>query len=143
MSRAVAITAVARKLATIAYLMLKNDEPYRYAKPELMREEFAKLRDTGPSPDDGSPTPGRRVKAGAGLVEVYRAAGLPPVTPPEDLPAGERRMLEERGLEDLLRDVYRASGPDTGVHRAEPRRGATPRSSKSRQPSGRPSGRPG
>src|SRR4051812_21906009 len=42
-SRAVAITAVARKLATIAYLMLKNHEPYRYAKPELMREKFAKL----------------------------------------------------------------------------------------------------
>src|SRR5262249_14788628 len=42
-SRQVAITAVARKLVTIAYLMLKNNEPYRYAKPELMRVKFTKL----------------------------------------------------------------------------------------------------
>lgn len=33
-NRSVAITAVARKLVTIAYLMLKNNEPYRYARPE-------------------------------------------------------------------------------------------------------------
>lgn len=142
-SRAVAITAVGRKLATIAYLMLKNNEPYRYARPELMREKFAKLRGTGPSPDDGTPTPGRRVKAGAGLEEVYRAAGLPPVTPPEGLPVGERRMLEERELEGFIRDVYRASGPDAGAHRAEPLGGTPPRSSKSPQPPGRPAGRPG
>jgi transposase len=33
-NRNVAITAVARKLVTIAFLMLKNNEPCRYARPE-------------------------------------------------------------------------------------------------------------
>ncbi len=42
--RAVAITAVARKLVTIAYLMLKHNEPYRYSRPELMRAKFTRLQ---------------------------------------------------------------------------------------------------
>jgi transposase len=36
--RQVAITAAARELVTIAYLMLKNNEPYRHARPELRRD---------------------------------------------------------------------------------------------------------
>jgi hypothetical protein len=35
-NRQVAIIAVARKLVLVAYLMLKNNEPYRYARPDLM-----------------------------------------------------------------------------------------------------------
>lgn len=42
-NRSVAITALSRKLVTSAFLMLKNNEPYRYARPELMREKFTKL----------------------------------------------------------------------------------------------------
>jgi transposase len=42
-NRNVAIIAVARKLVTIAFLMLKKNEPYRYARPELMRNKFATL----------------------------------------------------------------------------------------------------
>jgi transposase len=76
-SRQVAITAVARKLVTIAYLMLKNNEPYRYARPELMREKFAKLQRSGPESAEGTRTR-PRPKAGAGLEEVYRSAELPP-----------------------------------------------------------------
>jgi len=41
--RQVAIVAVARKLVTITYLMLKNKEPYRYATPTLMLQKFAAL----------------------------------------------------------------------------------------------------
>src|SRR6185436_8081090 len=33
----VAVIATARKLVTIAYLMLKNNEPYRYAKPLVVK----------------------------------------------------------------------------------------------------------
>ena len=40
-ARNVAIVATARKLVTIAFLMLKNNEPYRYARPERVQ---AKLR---------------------------------------------------------------------------------------------------
>jgi transposase len=127
---------------TIAYLMLKNNEPYRYAQPELMRKKFAKLQHPDPSRAEDSPAPGRRAKAGAGLMDVYRAAGLPPVTPPEELPAGERRMLEERELADFLQGVYRTPGPDAEVHPAASRRKARSRASTSPQSPGRPPGRP-
>jgi hypothetical protein len=45
----VAITAVARKLVTIAHSMPKNNEPHRYAHPDLMREKLGKLKIIRPS----------------------------------------------------------------------------------------------
>jgi hypothetical protein len=42
-SRNVAITAVTRQLVTITFLMLKSNEPYRYARPTLMRTKLATL----------------------------------------------------------------------------------------------------
>ena len=42
--RHVALMALARKLVTVAYLMLKHNEPYRYARPELMAEKFTSLK---------------------------------------------------------------------------------------------------
>ena len=45
-NRNVAIIAMARKLVLVAFLMLKNNEPYRYARPELMREKFSRLGET-------------------------------------------------------------------------------------------------
>lgn len=42
--RQVAIMALARKLVTIAWQMLKHSEPYRYANPMLMATKFTKLR---------------------------------------------------------------------------------------------------
>jgi transposase len=139
-SRQVAITAVARKLVTIAYLMLKNNEPYRYAKPALMREKFAKLQGVG----RGATGPGRRprcTKAGSDLVDVYRAAELPPVSAPEGLPAGERRMLAERGLEPFVKGLYEAARHDP-KHRRGGRQSApgTPAGTTSRE-GGRPEGR--
>ena len=122
-SRQVAITAVARKLVTIAYLMLKNNEPYRYAKPELMRTKFAKLQVPSPGAD-GSARPPQRANTGAGLAEVYRAVQLPSVTTPEGLPAGERRMLAAEGLEDFVQGLYETTGPGPGERRAGPRREA-------------------
>jgi transposase len=113
--RQVAITAVARKLVTVAYLMLKNNEPYRYARPELMREKFSKL-EAGGRRVSGASAPRRRLTAaGARLPEVYEAAGLPPATAPRELPAGERRMLSERGLEDLVAGLYAPPGADPGA----------------------------
>jgi transposase len=138
-SRPVAITAVARKLVTIAYLMLKDNEPYRYAKPELIREKFAKLRGNGHEPAEGPSAPRPRTKAKQGLEDVYRSAQLPPVTGPEGLPAGERRMLAERGLEGFVRGLYEPAG--TSTRRAEPGREAGGRATKSRA-TGRQAGRP-
>jgi hypothetical protein len=36
--------ALVRKLATVAYLMLKHNEPYRYARPELMAKKVIEPR---------------------------------------------------------------------------------------------------
>lgn len=128
-NRSVAITAVARKLVTIAYLMLKNNEPYRYARPDLMREKFAKLKIIKP------PAGAKRTakKPPADLVTVYRAAGLPPVKQPAQLPVGERRMLTERQLEPYVDGLYRPEAPTK----------KSPATSSKVQPSGRPKGRPG
>ena len=140
-SRAVAITAVARKLVTIAYLMLKNGEPYRYAKPELMSKKLTKLRGSHTGPGEGPRSPRPRAEAKGGLSEVYRAAQLPPVTAPEGLPAGERRMLAERGLEGYVRGLYEpaSAGPATG--RARPRRGESDPTATGSRAKGRPEGR--
>lgn len=101
-NRNVAIVATARKLVLIAYLMLKNNEPYRYARPDLMREKFSKLGETA----TGERTPVLRGRPKPGLAEVYTAAKLPPVKQPQELPPGERRMLEERKLDDFVRELY-------------------------------------
>jgi len=115
-SRQVAITAVARKLVTIAYLMLKNNEPYRYAKPELMRKKLGKLHSGGSA--DG-PRPMRSGKnTRPALDDVYRRANLPAVTAPADLPAGERRMLADQDLEGFVRALYSPGSP--GNETSEP-----------------------
>jgi transposase len=99
-NRSVAITAVARKLVTIAFLMLKNNEPYRYARPDLMREKFSKLKllPKRPAAKRGSPKPG--------LADIYRDVKLPHVRIPNQLPKGEERMLDDRELRQFVLDLY-------------------------------------
>ena len=121
-NRWVAIIAVARKLVTIAHLMLKNGEPYRYAKPDLVAEKFAALDREPDAPGSGGPPPernGLRSKARDGLAAVYAAAGLP-ATPPERLPDGERRMLAGLELDRFVRELY--SPADRGVRGRPPGR---------------------
>lgn len=128
-NRSVAITAVARKLVTIAYLMLKNNEPYRYARPDLMRQKFTKLKVLEPSR-----IPQRKAKSPPhSLSTVYHAAGLPTVKEPQQLPVGERRMLAEQKLEDFVAALYPPPGllPKNNV------------ATKKSPPSGRPKGRSG
>jgi transposase len=43
-NRNVAVTAAARKLVTIAYLMLKHNEPYRYAIPQATDRKLSRVR---------------------------------------------------------------------------------------------------
>jgi transposase len=106
--RNVAIMAVARKLVTVAFLMLKHNEPYRYARPELMREKFTALQMRGREPSAANvlAMPKPKVKGKPGLAEVYRAAGLPAVMCPEELPLGEQRMLTERALGEFVAELY-------------------------------------
>lgn len=129
-NRNVAITATARKLVVVAYLMLKSNEPYRYARPELMRTKFADLGKTA----TGKQSPVLRSKPQARLPEVYSAAKLPSPKPPQKLPRGERRMLEERKLMGFV----------TGLYQPSTRQSPTKPSAKATKPSrreGRPKGR--
>ena len=106
-NRNVAISATARKLVLVALLMLKNNEPYRYARPELMRKKFSCL---------GQAATGTRArilkgKSKPGLEEVYDATKLPKVTTPAKLPRGERRMLEDRKLMEFVEELYQPISP--------------------------------
>jgi len=103
-NRNVAVVACARKMAVIAYHMLKNREPYRYALPASTQNKLAKLRvrATGKKRQRGSTagTPrsprygtGQSIRTTQSLTQVYETETLPPTTPPADLPPGERRHL--------------------------------------------------
>jgi transposase len=108
-NRNVAIVATARKLVTIAFLMLKHNEPYRYAKPELMRRKFRELHYSA----TGERLPRQRSKRPQGLNEIYRAVGLPPVSSLHEVACGELRMLEKRKLTDWVDQIH-SPPPSTG-----------------------------
>jgi transposase len=107
-NRNVAVVATARKLVTIAYLMLKSNEPYRYAQPATLKAKLARLRlkaggkkrvggnpkGSPRHPNYGSGQGQRRVPA---LAEVCHSEGLPLPVNLDQLPAGEKRMLQETG----------------------------------------------
>lgn len=106
-NRNVAVVAVARKMAVVAYYMLKNREPYRYAVPLSTQNKLSRLRvratgqrrRTGPAPGTPAPhtqnPPSRRVPS---LPEVYQKEELPPAHPLSQLPPGELRHLRRTGL---------------------------------------------
>jgi transposase len=120
-TRNVAIVATARKLVTIAYLMLKNNEPYRYADPERVR---AKLRHAARAAEEtGSPPPHRPVDpeptpAADRLNRTYTRVGLPLSQGPDNWTPGERRALDTAGVADFAEEV----------HAPPPRRGPKPKS---------------
>lgn len=107
--RHVALIALARKLVTIAYLVLKHNEPYRYARPKLMAEKFTDLRNKHRPADQRSTGPSLRPAARAGLTTVYQQIGLPEVMIPEQLPRGERRVLADRDLMEFVTQLYQPS----------------------------------
>ena len=112
-NRNVAVVATARKLVTIAWHMLRHNEPYRYAQPATLDAKFSRLRvrATGKrkrtAPPKGSPRAasygtGKRTRAVPSLDQVYSAAALPA------LPAaanGERRMLEQSGTAPFAEQI--------------------------------------
>jgi transposase len=108
-NRNVAVTATARKLVVIALLMLKHNEPYRYAQPERTKAKLARARVLGGAGKHVGGTAkghGRHPNYGKGvgsrgipsLQDVYAKEGLPAPAALADLPAGERRMLQDKGL---------------------------------------------
>jgi transposase len=97
-TRQVAVIATARKLVTIAYLMLKNNEPYRYARPDLIYQKYRRLSRTA------GLRPGRRTKS-LSYAEICRDGKVPTPTSFDELSAGERRVLVRTGAEAFARQV--------------------------------------
>ena len=118
-NRNVAITATARKIATIAWHVLVSGEPYRYAPPQSTATKLAdlRIRVTGCRRRGGVPKgvkAKRRDAAGPtrhrpSLNEVYRNEGLPIAAEPDDLPPGERRMLAAHRLTDRTHQIHHAA----------------------------------
>jgi hypothetical protein len=112
-----AIVAGARKLATIAYHILKNKEPYRYApvartqmklgrlrnsvtdkRPEYPRYRFdEKLSEHIENRNDVS------VRFIPPIADVYAKEGLPPSRSFDKLSVGEQRAIKEMGLTEQVR----------------------------------------
>jgi transposase len=107
-SHNVAVVAVARKLVTIAYLILKNNEPYRYAKPETVRDKLNEVRrKAGEEPPKRKPGKAAGSGPDAGrLNATYRRSGLPAARTPEEWSAGERRALDEAGTAAFAREIH-------------------------------------
>lgn len=128
----VAVCATARKLVTIAWLMLKNNEPYRYANPITTQQKLSRLRVAVTGKQRQAERKGRRpgVKNGANppsrlipsIGTVCEQEGLPPAHGFEQLPAGEQRVLKSLGVIDYV-DKINAERRDP--HARQPRRSQT------------------
>lgn len=111
----VAVCATARKLVSVAWLMLKNNEPYRYANPATTQQKLSRLRVAVAGEVRKPEHKGRRpgVKNGANppsrltpsLGQVCLQEGLPPVHGFEELPAGEQRILQSLGVIDYVQQI--------------------------------------
>jgi hypothetical protein len=119
-NRNVAVVAAARKLVTIAFLMLKHNEPYRYAMPTTTNAKLTRLRfqvtrtrrsfPNGRSAAGGDRSP-RAKRAAPALADVYEKEELPPLIPLRQLPPGERRMLRRRGVTAVVHQIQRGQPP--------------------------------
>ncbi len=111
-SRNVAIVALARKLAVLAWHILTQRQPYRYALPAVVETKLARLRvsqtkqrRTGPKP--GQPRPssygsGQRSRQAKALNRVLAEELLPLASP---APAGETRVLQALSLANFAAAV--------------------------------------
>jgi transposase len=113
-NRNVAVVATARKLVTIAWRMLKHDEPYRYAQPQTVGAKFDRLRvrvcgqrrKTGSAkgvPRSAAYGSGQRTRAVPALDSVYAAEQLPPLALPS---AGETNMLELHRVTTFVAGIH-------------------------------------
>ena len=114
-NRNVAVVAAARKMATIAWHMLQNNEPYRYATPDSTQAKLARLRvrATGErrrgGTAKGTPRPshhGQKLgRAIPSLPQVYESEQLPSARALAELPEGEVRALRASGALDHARQI--------------------------------------
>jgi transposase len=112
-----AIVAGARKLATIAYHMLKNKEPYRYAAVARTREKLGRLRTSVTGTKAEYPRYRHDKKLSEHIENrsdvsvrflppisvVYEKEELPTARAFDELSAGEKRVIKEMGLTEHVR----------------------------------------
>jgi transposase len=111
----VAVVAVARKMAVIAWKMLSRNEPYRYAQPRATQVKLARLRTQGTGQRRKSgPAKGRKATAKLPgqcsrtikpLAQVYQEEGLPTLAPGA---AGEQRAVQESGAAEYVQSLEKA-----------------------------------
>jgi transposase len=125
----VAKVASARKLVTIAWHMLKNNEPYRYAQPKTVQAKLSRLRilATGKKKIGGNPKGSKRsanygtghpTKAVPSLDSLYAEEQLPALPP---LKPGEQAMLEQQQITGYVKAIHQC-------HRVS--KAATPKDSR-------------
>lgn len=117
-NRNVAVVASARKLVTIAWHMLKNNEPYRYAQPKTVDAKLSRLRikATGVKKKTGGNKGQKRSATYGSGVQTRAVKSVDAVYSEENLPAlpplkpGEAKMLATQGVTaytDKIRQAHR------------------------------------
>jgi transposase len=112
----VAVVATARKLVVIAWHMLKANEPYRYARPQAVeyKLEHLRVKATGEkrklgvakgTPRSTTYGSGQRRQRVRSLGQVCERAALPLPKTVEQVPAGERRMLEHSDTLQFVQEI--------------------------------------
>jgi len=105
----VAVIATARKLVTIAYLMLKNNEPYRYAKSDVVKNKLTECRRKSQQPTSKRARVSRLSPEASPLNDLYRQHGLPSCQSPGEWSAGERRALERAEVTAFAEEAHKAT----------------------------------
>jgi len=114
-NRNIAVVATARKLATIAWHMLRNQEPYRYAQPASTQTKLAALRvqatgikrKTGPRKGTPLKKTTSRTRRTPGLPELYESESLPAARSLDELPEGEKRALQALKVMDFAKSLQK------------------------------------
>lgn len=115
-NRNVAVVATARKLVVVAWHMLTNKEPYRYALPRPTEAKLARLRlkAGGAKRQGGIPKGAKRPEAyGTGkgtravpsIDQVYKNEALPESS---ILPKGEVKTIRKSGIKDFIKRIHRS-----------------------------------
>jgi transposase len=117
-NRNVAVVATARKLATVAWHMLHNEEPYRYAQPKTVEAKLARLRVRATKTRRRSGAPkgaprsenygtGTAFRTTPSLAEALQKEDLPRPRAIAELPAGEIKALQQANTIDYAKSLER------------------------------------
>lgn len=101
---------------TIAYLMLKNNEPYRYAVPEATNRKLSRIRfsvtgvrrkpvKAGQKTTNTKSPAGQHPRCRRSLPDIYRDEGLPVAKGMDEVAAAERRVLRAAKVESFVRGL--------------------------------------